>query len=87
MGRSRGARPVLLRPAEITITTLAWEVAAVALLVALAAAGLSYRLYPTTVLIIPGLTWAILEMLRKNWRGPGSGPRWRPSVPSACSPP
>ena len=39
----------------------------------LAAAGLSYRLYPTTVLIIPGLTWAILMMLRKNWRGVYSG--------------
>ena len=40
---------------------------------ALAAAGLSYRLYPTTLLIIPGLTWAILMMLRKNWRGVYSG--------------
>jgi hypothetical protein len=64
--------PSRLRPAEITIATLAW-VAAAALLVALGAAGLSYRLYPTTVLIIPGLTWAILMMLRKNWRGVYSG--------------
>jgi hypothetical protein len=70
---SAGVRgPSRLRPAEITIATLAW-VAAAALLVALAAAGLSYRLYPTTVLIIPGLTWAILMMLRKNWRGVYSG--------------
>jgi hypothetical protein len=64
--------PSRLRPAEIAISTLAW-VAAAALLVGLAAAGLSYRLYPTTVLIIPGLTWAILMMLRKNWRGVYSG--------------
>lgn len=64
--------PSRLRPAEIAIATLAW-VAAAALLVALPAAGLSYRLYPTTVLIIPGLTWAILMMLRKNWRGVYSG--------------
>ena len=64
--------PSRLRPAEIAIATLAW-VAAAALLVGLAAAGLSYRLYPTTVLIIPGLTWAILMMLRKNWRGVYSG--------------
>jgi len=64
--------PSRLRPAEIAIATVAW-VAAAALLVALAAAGLSYRLYPTTVLIIPGLTWAILMMLRKNWRGVYSG--------------
>jgi hypothetical protein len=70
---SAGVRgPSRLRPAEITIATLAW-VAAAALLVGLAAAGLSYRLYPTTVLIIPGLTWAILMMLRKNWRGVYSG--------------
>ena len=64
--------PSRLRPAEIAIATLAW-IAAVALLVALAAAGRSYRLYPTTLLIIPGLTWAILMMLRKNWRGVYSG--------------
>jgi hypothetical protein len=70
---SAGVRgPSRLHPAEITIATLAW-VAAAALLVGLAAAGLSYRLYPTTVLIIPGLTWAILMMLRKNWRGVYSG--------------
>jgi hypothetical protein len=64
--------PSRLRPAEIAIAALAW-IAAVAVLVALAATGLSYRLYPTTLLIIPGLTWAILMMLRKNWRGVYSG--------------
>jgi hypothetical protein len=64
--------PSRLRPAEIAIATLAW-IAAAALLVGLAAAGLSYRLYPTTLLIIPGLTWAILMMLRKNWREVYSG--------------
>jgi hypothetical protein len=64
--------PSRLRPAEIAIAALAW-IAAAAVLLALAAAGLSYRLYPTTVLIIPGLTWAILMVLRKNWRGVYSG--------------
>ena len=43
-----------LRPAEITVAALAW-VAVVVVLVALAAAGVRYSLYPTTVLIIPGL--------------------------------
>src|ERR1700689_215106 len=67
-----GSGPSRLRPAENPHATPAW-IAAAALLVGLAAAGLSYRLYPTTVLIIPGLTWAILMMLRKDWRGVYSG--------------
>lgn len=64
--------PSRLRPSEIAIATLGW-VAAAAVLGGLAAAGLSYRLYPTTVLIVPGLTWAILMMLRKDWRGFAKG--------------
>ena len=59
-GRSR------LRPAEITVTALAW-VAAVAVMVALAAAGVNYSLYPTTVLIIPGLAWAAVMAVRAGW--------------------
>ena len=59
-GRSR------LRPAEITVTVLAW-VAVVAVMVALAAAGVSYSLYPTTVLIVPGLAWAAVMAARADW--------------------
>jgi hypothetical protein len=64
--------PSRLRPPEIAIAGAAW-IAAAALLGVLAAAGLSYKLYPTTVLLIPGATWAILMLLRKNWRGVYSG--------------
>jgi hypothetical protein len=64
--------PSRLRPAEIAIAALAWVAAAV-LMVGLAAAGLNYALYPTMVLLIPGVTWAILMMLRRNWRGVYSG--------------
>lgn len=59
-GRSR------LRPAEITVAVAAW-VAAVAVMVALAAAGVSYSLYPTTVLLIPGLAWAVVRGARADW--------------------
>jgi len=55
-----------LRPAEITIAALAW-VAVVVVMVALAVAGVSYSLYPTTVLIIPGLAWAAVMAARKDW--------------------
>jgi hypothetical protein len=64
--------PSRLRPAEIAIATMAWIAAAV-LMVGLAVAGLNYALYPTMVLLIPGVTWAILMMLRKDWRGVYSG--------------
>ena len=64
--------PSRLRPAEIAIVALAWVAAAV-LMVGLAAAGLNYALYPTMVLLIPGVTWAMLMMLRRNWRGVYSG--------------
>jgi hypothetical protein len=65
-GRSR------LRPAEITVMVLAW-VAAVAVLVALAAAGVSYSQYPTTVLIIPGLAWAVVMAARAGWPSSATG--------------
>jgi hypothetical protein len=65
-GRSR------LRPAEITVTALAW-VAVVAGMAALAAAGVSYSLYPTTVLIIPGLAWAAVMAARADWGNCATG--------------
>lgn len=64
--------PSRLRPSEIAIGGAAW-VAAAALLGGLAAAGLSYKLYPTTVLLIPGATWAVLMLLRKDWVGVAKG--------------
>ena len=61
----RGRTP--LRPAEITIAALGWA-AAVAVIVALAAAGVSFSRYPTTVLIAPGLAWAAVMAARADWR-------------------
>ena len=65
-GRSR------LRPAEIAVAVLAW-VAVVAVIGALAAAGVSYSLYPTTVLIIPGLAWAAVMVARADWGNCATG--------------
>lgn len=56
-----------LRPAEITVAALAWVAAAV-VMAALAAAGVSYSLYPTTVLVVPGLAWAATMAVRADWR-------------------
>jgi hypothetical protein len=64
--------PSRLRPAEIAILTLAW-VAVVVIMVALAAAGVNFSLYPTTVLIVPGLAWAAVMAARRNWRSFGTG--------------
>ncbi len=61
-----------LRPAEITVLALAWAAAA-ALMWALAAAGVNYSLYPTTVLIVPGLAWAAIMAARADWRSFGTG--------------
>ena len=61
-----------LRPAEIAILALAWAAAA-AVMWALAAAGVSYSLYPTTVLIVPGLAWAAIMAARAGWRSCGTG--------------
>jgi hypothetical protein len=66
VGRSR------LRPGEIAIAASAW-VAAAALLAALAAAGVRYSLYPTTVLLVPGLAWAATMAARADWRRCGVG--------------
>ncbi|HSR82853.1 MAG TPA: hypothetical protein VLM11_01590 [Streptosporangiaceae bacterium] len=65
-GRSR------LRPAEIAVAALAW-VAAALVVAALAAAGVSYSLYPTTLLIVPGLAWAAIMAARADWRRCGTG--------------
>jgi hypothetical protein len=60
-----------LRPAEITIMVLAW--AAVPVFIwALAAAGVSFALHPTMVLIVPGLAWAAVSA-RAGWRKCGTG--------------
>jgi hypothetical protein len=61
-----------LRPAEITVLALAWAAAAVVMW-ALAAAGVSYSLYPTTVLIVPGLAWAAIMAARAGWLSCGTG--------------
>lgn len=65
-GRSR------LRPAETAVLAAAW-VAAAAVMAALAAAGVSYGLYPTTVLIVPGLAWAGVAAARTQWLSCGTG--------------
>ena len=65
-GRSR------LRPAEITVLALAWAAAA-GVMWAPAAAGVNYSLYPTTVLIVPGLAWAAITAARSDWLSCGTG--------------
>jgi hypothetical protein len=62
-GRSR------LRPAEIIILVAAFA----ATIVFMAAAGVSYGRYPTTVLIVPGLAWAAILVARAGWRRAGTG--------------
>lgn len=42
-------------------------------MIALAAAGVSYGHYPTTVLIVPGLAWAATMAARADWRKCGTG--------------
>jgi hypothetical protein len=61
-----------LRPAEITVLVLSWAVVPLAMW-ALHAAGASFALYPTTVLIIPGLAWAAVMGAREGWRGSAMG--------------
>jgi hypothetical protein len=57
-----------LHPAQIIVLTLAWAVVPV-IMWALDAAGASFALYPTTVLIVPGLAWAAVMARREGWRG------------------
>ncbi len=61
-----------LHPAEITVLVLAWAAAPV-LMWALAANGVSFAWYPTTVLIVPGLAWAAVMARRAGWRGSATG--------------
>ena len=65
-GRSRFTQP------EIAVMVVAWIVAIVAILV-LAAAGVSYSHYPTTLLIMPGLAWAAVSGARAGWRKSATG--------------
>jgi hypothetical protein len=57
---------------EVAVLVLAWVAAAVVML-ALAAAGVNYGLYPTTVLIVPGLAWTAVSALRASWRNCATG--------------
>jgi hypothetical protein len=61
-----------LRPVEIIVLVLAWAAVPVIMWV-LAAAGVDFGLYPTTVLIVPGLAWAGVMAARAGWRACGSG--------------
>jgi hypothetical protein len=61
-----------LRPAEITVMVLAVAVVPVIML-ALHAARVSFALYPTTVLIVPGLAWAAVLGAREGWRRSATG--------------
>jgi len=61
-----------LGPAETAAAGLAWVAAAV-VVAGLAAAGVSYSLYPTTLLIIPGLAWAAIMAARADWRRCATG--------------
>jgi len=65
-GRSRFTQP------EIAVMVVAWIVTIVAILV-LAAAGVSYSHYPTTLLIMPGLAWAAVSGARAGWRRSATG--------------
>jgi hypothetical protein len=65
-GRSRFSQ------GEITVLVLAFAAAVVAM-VGLGAAGVNFATYPTSVLVIPGLVWAVLMAARANWRGLATG--------------
>jgi hypothetical protein len=65
-GRSR------FSPGEITVLVLA-IVAAVVAMAGLGASGVDFATYPTSVLVIPGLAWAVLMAARANWRGLATG--------------
>jgi hypothetical protein len=60
-GRSRFSQ------GEIIVLVLAF-VATVVAMAGLGAAGVNFALYPTSVLVIPGLAWAVLMAIRANWR-------------------
>ena len=57
------------RPAEIIVLVLAFA----ATVVFMATATVSFALYPTTVLIVPGLAYAAVMAARAGWRSCGTG--------------
>jgi hypothetical protein len=57
------------RPAEIIVLVLAFA----ATVVFMATAAVSFALYPTTVLIVPGLAYAAIMAARAGWRSCGTG--------------
>jgi hypothetical protein len=59
-------------PAEILVLVLAFG-AAIAAMAGLDAAGVSFAIYPTSVLVIPGLAWAALSAARASRRGLATG--------------
>jgi hypothetical protein len=65
-GRSR------FSPGEITVLVLAIA-ATVAAMAGLGAAGVDFATYPSSVMVIPGLAWAVLMAARANWRGLATG--------------
>ena len=50
---------------EIIVLVLSF-VAAVLLMVGLGSAGVSFAFYPTSVLVVPGLAWAVISATRAN---------------------
>ena len=52
---------------EIAVLIGAFVVTVVAMM-GLGAAGASFAFYPTSVLVIPGLAWAVLSAVRSSWR-------------------
>ena len=57
---------------EIAVLVASFVVTVVAM-VGLSAAGVSFAYYPTSVLVIPGLAWAVIAAVRANWRGLATG--------------
>ena len=57
---------------EIAVLVASFVVTVVAM-VGLGAAGVSFAYYPTSVMVIPGLAWAILAAARSNWRDFATG--------------
>ena len=65
-GRSRFSQ------GQIAVLATAFAAAIVAM-VALGTAGVSFATYPTSVLVIPGLAWAVLMAARADWLGLATG--------------
>ena len=65
-GRSRFSQ------GEIIALALAFLVTVI-LMVSLDGTGVGFAVYPTSVLVIPGLVWAVISALRSNRTGLGTG--------------